>query len=105
MIEQDAASAPERFSKLQAQLRKARELLSFAPGSGRPARMLEARTGFGRFQSQQAMAFAQAHGTPGLRELVLARHVLLYAHGDVEVVLLALRHERELGYGLARSET
>jgi len=37
---------------------------------------------------------------PVLRELVLARHVLLYAHSEKEVVLLSLRHERQLGYGL-----
>ena len=35
-----------------------------------------------------------------LRELELARHVRLYAHSAVEVVLLSLRHERQLGYGL-----
>jgi hypothetical protein len=37
-----------------------------------------------------------------LRELVLARHVVLYAHSKSEVVLLSLRHERQLGYGLPK---
>ena len=35
---------------------------------------------------------------PGLRELVLARHVVLYAHAEREVVLLSMRHERRLGH-------
>jgi hypothetical protein len=44
MVEQlqYAASAPARFKKLQAELVKARGLLSFAPASGRPARFLDA---------------------------------------------------------------
>jgi arsenic resistance protein ArsH len=36
-----------------------------------------------------------------LRELVLSRHVLLYAHGEREVVLLSLKHERQMAYKLA----
>ena len=98
MVEQDAASAPARFKKLQSELVKARGLLSFSPPSGRPARFLDAKTGWGRFHAQQAVQLARALGMPELRELVLARHVMLYAHGEHEVLLLALRHERQLGY-------
>lgn len=100
MQAQDAASAPQRFAALQAELHRGRALLRFAPTSGRPARFLEARTGWGRFQAQQALQLAQANGLPELRELVLARHVLLYAHATREVLLLSLRHERQLGYRL-----
>ncbi len=102
MVEQDAASAAARFEKLQAELARARNLLVFAPASGRPARFLQATTGWGQFQAHQARQFAQSLGLPGLRELVLARHVLLYAHSEQDVVLLALRHERQLGYSLAK---
>lgn len=98
MVEQDAASAPARFKKLQSELVKARGLLSFSPPSGRPARFLDAKTGWGRFHAQQAVQLARALGMPELRELVLARHVMLYAHGEHELLLLALRHERQLGY-------
>ena len=38
---------------------------------------------------------------PELRELVLARHVVLYAHSERDVLLLSLRHERQFGYRLA----
>ncbi|WP_155736604.1 hypothetical protein [Variovorax paradoxus] len=105
MEAQDAASAPVRFKKLQAEVVKARALLSFAPTSGRPARFLDAKSGWGQFQAEQARQIAQALGLPELRELVLARHVLLYAHSAVEVVLLSLRHERQLGYGLPKHPT
>ena len=100
MVDQDAASAPARFERLQAELVKARALLSFAPTSGRPAKFLEAKTGWGQFQAQQAVQLARALGMPELREVVLARHVVLYAHSDRDVLLLSLRHERQLGYRL-----
>ena len=100
MVEKDAGSAPGRFEKLQAELVKARGLLSFSPTSGRPARFLDAKTGWGQFQAQQAVQLARAIGMPELRELVLARHVVHYAHSDLDVLLLSLRHERQLGYRL-----
>jgi hypothetical protein len=102
MDEQDAASASARFKKLQAEIAKARALVSFAPTSGRPARFLDAKSGWGQFQAEQARQLARALGQPELRELVLARHVVLYAHSKSEVVLLSLRHERQLGYGLPK---
>ena len=105
MEEQDSASAPMRFKKLQAEVVKARALLSFAPTSGRPARFLDAKSGWGQFQAEQAKQIARALGQPELRELVLARHVMLYAHSEREVVLLSIRHERQLGYGLPRPPT
>ena len=100
MTRQAGESAPARFDKLRAEIVKARGLLSFAPTSGRPARFLDAKTGFGQFQAQQAVHLAQALGMPGLREFVLSRHVMLYAHSEREVVLLSLKHARQLGYDL-----
>jgi hypothetical protein len=100
MIEQDAPSAPSRFAKLQAELARARKLLAFEPSGGRPARFLQARTAWGHYQSEQALQLAASLGSPELRELVLAGYVLLYAHSDREVVLLALRHERQLAHRL-----
>jgi hypothetical protein len=44
---------------------------------------------------------AKALGMPELRELVLARHVVLYAHSERDVLLLSLRHERQFGYRLS----
>lgn len=101
MVEQDAASAPARFKQLQSELVRARSLLSFSPTSGRPARFLDAKTGWGRFQAQQAVELSRSLGMPELRELVLARHVLLYAHSESKVLLLALRHERQSAYRLS----
>jgi len=35
---------------------------------------------------------------PNLREYIVNRHIVLYAHSEVEVVLLALKHQRQLTY-------
>ena len=102
MTEQDAASAPARFKKLQAEVAKARLLIRFAPTSGRPARFLDAKSGWGQFQAEQARQLALALGMPDLRELVLVRHVMLYAHSEREAVLLSIRHERQLAYQLPK---
>jgi len=91
---------PPKSARRSAWLRSAWGLLSFSPTSGRPARFLDARTGWGQFQAQQAVQLARAIGMPDLRELVLARHVALYAHSERDVLLLSLRHERQLGYRL-----
>ncbi|MDB5851074.1 MAG: hypothetical protein JWP29_4826 [Rhodoferax sp.] len=101
MEEQDASSAAARFSKLQAELLRARTLIAFAPTSGRPARFLDARSGWGQFQAEEAKQLARSLGMPDLRELVLSRHIVLYAHATHEAVLLSLRHERQLAYRLS----
>jgi hypothetical protein len=102
MEKQDAASASARFEKLQAEVVKARALLSFAPASGRPARCLDAKSSWGQFQAEQARQLAQALGRRELRELVLVRHVVLYAESESGVVLLSMRHERRSAYGLPK---
>jgi hypothetical protein len=101
MVEQDAHSAAARFEKLQADLVKARALLAFAPASGRPALFLDAKTGWGQFQAQQAVQLARELGMPEPREVALARHVVLYAHSERNVALLSLRHERQLAHRLS----
>jgi hypothetical protein len=51
--------------------------------------------------SARARALAGAHGVPELRELVVKPYVLLYAHASDRVVLLALKHERQLVFQIA----
>jgi hypothetical protein len=41
---------------------------------------------------------AQSAGLPHLREYVIGSYVVLYAHADTEVVLLSLKHHRQLTY-------
>jgi len=96
LVQQDAASADVRYAALLAQLKEARDLLRWNPASGRPARFLAAKSGQGLASASRAKALAATHGVPELRELVVKPYVLLYAHSADRVVLLALKHERQL---------
>jgi len=64
MEEQDAASASARFKKLQAEIVKARALVSFAPTSGRPARFLDAESGWASFSLSRQGNFLERLGNP-----------------------------------------
>lgn len=48
--------------------------------------------------AQSVLGLARQTGLPHLREYVLGQHVVLYAHSDAELVLLALKHQWQLGY-------
>lgn len=101
LVQQDAASADARYAMLIGHLKEARDLLRWNVASGRPARFLAAQSGQGRAMAARAMALAAAHGVPELRELVVKPYVMLYAHSADRVVLLALKHERQLVFQLA----
>jgi hypothetical protein len=95
---QDVESADSRFLRLKAELRDMVAILRWSPGSGRPARFLAARSAQARLRAEAILRLAAQAGLPGLREVVVGQHLVLYAHSDVEVVLLALKHQRQLTY-------
>lgn len=99
--QQDGATAEERYEALLAKLKEAREHLGWNPAAGRPARFLQARSMQGRALAARARSLAAAQGVPELRELILRPYVLLYAHSHDRVVLLAMKHERQLEFQLA----
>jgi hypothetical protein len=101
LVKQDAAHGDERYAALIAHLTQARDLLRWNPASGRPARFLVAQSGQSRAMAARAQALAAAHGVPELRELVVKPCVVLYAHSADRVVLLALKHERQLVFQMA----
>jgi hypothetical protein len=98
MVEQDAASASARFAQIKRDLRDMKTLLAWSPGSGRPARFLDSISAQARLRLAAVLQSAQLAGVPQLREYVMGAHVVLYAHSDTEVVLLALKHHRQLTY-------
>lgn len=97
-IVQDADSSAERFRKLKAELREMIAVLSWSPAGGQPARFLAGRSVQARLRVEAVGQLAQQAGLPHLREHVVGRHIVLYAHSEVEVVLLAIRHQRQLTY-------
>ena len=95
---QDADSASERFRKLKAHLREMVGILSWSPGSGRPARFLTGRSAQARLRVEAVQQLAAQAALPDLREYIVGQHIVLYAHSELEVVLLALKHQRQLTY-------
>ncbi|MEW6677007.1 MAG: type II toxin-antitoxin system RelE/ParE family toxin [Pseudomonadota bacterium] len=106
-LEQDAESAQARYTRLKALLREMLDVLAWSPGSGRPARFLAARSAQARLRVAAVLELARQTGLPNLREYVVDQHVVLYAHAEDEVLLLAIKHQRQLAYsaGTALRET
>jgi len=98
MVEQDAFSAPARLAQLKRDLREMKTLLAWSPASGRPARFLKPNSAQATLRLAAVQQLTQSAGLPHLREFVIGTHVVLYAHSDTEVVLLSLKHHRQLGY-------
>ena len=98
MVEQDAASAPARLVQIKRDLRELKTLLAWSPASGRPARFLSPNSAQASLRLAAVQQLAQSAGLPHLREYVIGSYVVLYAHSDTEVVLLSLKHHRQLTY-------
>ncbi|MCX7192678.1 MAG: hypothetical protein NTY60_03510 [Proteobacteria bacterium] len=73
-------------------------ILSWSPAVGHPARFLTGRSAQARLRTEAVLTLAEQAGLPNLREYVVSQHIVLYAHSDVEVALLALKHQRQLTY-------
>jgi hypothetical protein len=97
-VEQDTDSASERFRKLKSELREMVNVLSWSPASGHTARFFSGRSAQARLRAQTVQQLATQAGLPHLREYLVSRHIVLYAHSETEVVLLALKHQRQLTY-------
>ena len=100
LLRVDPESAPKLHQRLKAQIAEMLDLLEKHPGIGRPARFLNARSIQGRERSVRAAELAQSLRLRQLREYVLKDHLILYACSDTAVVLLAVRHQRQLEYQL-----
>ena len=98
---QDGGSAESRLKKLKTELREMISILSWCPGSGRPARFLTGRSAQAQIRTDAVLRLAQSAGLPFLRECVVGQHIVLYAHSETEVVLLALKNQRQLTYCVA----
>lgn len=100
--EQDPESADARLARLRTDLRKMVEILGWSPGSGRSARFNSVRSAQGMLYGEEVQANAMSAGVPMLREYVVADFVVLYAHSETEVVLLSLRHQRQLRFSIVQ---
>ena len=97
-IQQDADSADARLTKLKAELGEMVSVLQWSPAGGRPARFLAATSIQAQLRLEAVLQLAEQAGLPDLREYVVGQHIVLYAHSETEVVLLAVKHQRQLVY-------
>lgn len=95
---QDPDTADTRLVQLKADLREMISLLAWSPASGRPARFLSAKSAQAKIKSSAIQQLAEQADLPDLREYVVGQHIILYAQSATEVVLLALKHQRQLFY-------
>lgn len=85
-------------TKLKADLREMAAILAWSPGSGRPARFMSAKSAQARLKTAAIVQLAEQAGLHHLRKYIVDQHIVLYAHADNEVVLLAIKHQRQLVY-------
>jgi hypothetical protein len=97
-ILQDADSADTRLARLKEDLKEMVSVLQLYPAGGRPARFMAATSMQARLRLQAVLNLADQAGLPNLREYVVGRHIVLYAHAETEVVLLSIKHQRQLVY-------
>ncbi len=95
---QDAETAESRLTKLKADLREMIAILAWSPASGRPTRFLSAKSAQATLKANAVQQLAEQAGLPHLREYIVGQFIVLYAHSDTDVVLLALKHQRQLMY-------
>ena len=74
------------------------QVLAWSPAGGRPARFIDAKSAQARLKTEAVMQLAEQAGLPSLREYVVSQHIVLYAHSNSDVVLLAIKHQRQLVY-------
>lgn len=98
---QDTGTADARFAKLKADLREMVAILAWSPASGRPARFLSAKSAQAKLKANAVQQLAAQAGLPYLREYVVGQYIALYAHSQTSVVLLAVKHQRQLMYSAA----
>jgi len=95
---QDPETADARLDQLKGHLRQMLRVLQWSPAAARPARFMNMQSVQGRLQLAAVQQLAAQSGLPHLREYVVARHIVLYAHSDTEVALLALKHQKQQFY-------
>lgn len=95
-LTQDPETADHRLVKLKEALREMVAILAWSPFSGRPARFLTGKSAQAKLKADAVQLLANQAALPHLREYVVGQHIVLYAHSETEVILLALKHQRQL---------
>jgi plasmid stabilization system protein ParE len=95
---QDFGSATARIEGLREEVLRFIDLVKLHPKIGRPADVFAAKSVEGQVRLAQVLQLASDAGLPEIREYVMLGHLVLYAHSDSRVLVLSIRHQRELSY-------
>jgi len=98
LLMQDVSSAAGRMEDLMSEIYRFGDLVAIHPKIGRPAAVLAANSFEGQSRLERVLRLASEANLPELREYIMRSHLILYAHSDTRVLLLSIRHQRELGY-------
>jgi plasmid stabilization system protein ParE len=98
IYDQDPASASPRIEELRDEVLRFVDIVKLHLKIGRPATVLAAASIAGQRRLERVLQLANEAGLPQLREYELRGHLLLYAHSESRVLMLSIRHQRELGY-------
>jgi plasmid stabilization system protein ParE len=98
MREQDPESGQDRIERLERELFEFIEVVKLHPEIGRPVTALYAKSSEGQRRLLRVLNTVSELRLDGIREYVLHRHTILYAHSKTRLVLLSIRHQRELSY-------
>jgi plasmid stabilization system protein ParE len=98
LLVQDVSSAAGRMEDLMSEIYRFGDLVAIHPKICRPAGVLAANSVEGQSRLERVLRLASEANLPELREYIMRSHLILYAHSDTRVLLLSIRHQRELGY-------
>jgi plasmid stabilization system protein ParE len=98
MLAQDVGSAVQRVEAIQAEILSFIDLVKRHPRIGRLTGPIDEQFVKSRSQLERIVRKVSVAGLPEAREYVLSNHVILYAHSDSRVLMISIRHQRELGY-------
>ena len=98
LLVQDLSSAAGRMEDLMSEIYRFGDLVAIHPKIGRPAGVLAANSVEGQSRLERVLRLASEANLPELREYIMRSYLILYAHSDTRVLLLSIRHQRELGY-------
>ena len=98
LLVHDVSSAAGRMEDLMSEIYRFGDLVAIHPKIGRPAGVLATNSVEGQSRLERVLRLASQANLPELREYIMRSHLILYAHSDTRVLLLSIRHQRELGY-------
>ena len=100
LLETRPEDAAASFQALQRDIDELLSLLELHPAIGRPARFLNSRSVQARERAGRVLRLAGSLQIAELREYVLREYIVLYAASNADVVLLAIKHQRQLRYSV-----